>query len=432
VTDFSETKNYPQAVNFPNGVSMSEIVYSTIKGFRPLTLDLYQPQGKSDPRPVLVFIHGGDWVSGDSRHDSPFGDFPGLLASIAAHGYVVASVNYRLAGDAHFPAALIDVKTAIRFLRAHASDYDLDGTRFAAWGVSAGGNLASMIGVTCGVATLDPPSSGTGTPPSDCVEAVIDWCGLIDLETIYKDFDKPMPRISFEGAFLGCEPARCPLEVAHNASPLTYINAMSPSFLIQHGDADTTVSVKQSKELYEALKAKGVPAELVIYPGVAHMLARPGQTGSLALDPVTDQKAIEKLENFLDTSFPKNAALGAGKPANRAETNPGYGRAAPRPAAMSETVLADAPRTTLDNPANNPAGEEVQLGAWQQEADAAAGWIKALKKAGGILTGLSPHIVAVDLPGRGRFYRLRVATPDGKRLCIALAAQGIDCIPARD
>jgi acetyl esterase/lipase len=86
VTDFSETKNYPQAVNFPNGVSMSEIVYSTIKGFRPLTLDLYQPQGKSDPRPVLVFIHGGDWVSGDSRHDSPFGDFPGLLASIAAHG----------------------------------------------------------------------------------------------------------------------------------------------------------------------------------------------------------------------------------------------------------------------------------------------------------------------------------------------------------
>ena len=314
--DFSETRNYPQTVTFPGGVTMTEMVYSTLQGFRPLTLDLYQPQGKSDPRPVLVFIHGGNWVGGDSRHDSPFGDFPGLLASIAAHGYAVASVNYRLAGEAHFPAAVIDVKTAIRFLRAHAGDYNLDGTRFAAWGVSAGGHLASMIGVTCGVAALDPPGTVAGAPPSDCVQAAIDWCGLIDLETIYTDFDKPVPDTSVEGAFLGCEPALCPLEVAHNASPLTYVNAMSPPFLIQHGDADTTVSVKQSQELYDALKAQGVPAELVIYPGVAHMLARPGQTGSLAFDPVTDQKAIEKLESFLDTTFPKKAALGAAKPAN--------------------------------------------------------------------------------------------------------------------
>ena len=173
--DFSETKNYPQTVTFPGGVTMTEMVYSTLQGFRPLTLDLYQPPGKSDPRPVLVFIHGGNWVGGDSRHNSPFGDFPGLLASIAAHGYVVASVNYRLAGEAHFPAAVIDVKTAIQFLRSHAGDYNLDGTRFAAWGVSAGGHLASMIGVTCGVAALDPPGTVAGAPPSDCVQAAIDW-----------------------------------------------------------------------------------------------------------------------------------------------------------------------------------------------------------------------------------------------------------------
>jgi acetyl esterase/lipase len=312
--DFSETKNYPQTVTFPNGVTMTEVTYSTMQGFRPLTLDLYQPQGKSDPRPVLVFIHGGNWVGGDSRHDSPFGDFPGLLASIAARGYVVASVNYRLAGEAHFPAAVLDIKTAIRFLRTHAGDYNIDETRFAAWGVSAGGHLASMIAVSCGVAALEPPSTGNDKPPSDCVQAAIDWCGLIDLETIYTDFDKPVPDTSVEGAFLGCEPALCPTEVAHNASPLTYVSAMSPPFLIQHGDADTTVSVKQSQALYDALKAQGVPAELVIYPGVAHMLAKPGQTGSLAFDPVTDLQAIAKLENFLDTSFPKKAALGAGKP----------------------------------------------------------------------------------------------------------------------
>ena len=154
----AKPKDYPQTVTFPGGVTMTEMTYGTPQGFRPLTLDLYQPQGKSDPRPVLVFIHGGNWVGGDSRHDSPFGDFPGLLASIAARGYVVASVNYRLAGEAHFPAAVIDVKTAIRYLRDHAGDYNLDGTRFAAWGVSAGGHLAAMIGVTCGVAALEPPS----------------------------------------------------------------------------------------------------------------------------------------------------------------------------------------------------------------------------------------------------------------------------------
>jgi acetyl esterase/lipase len=306
-TDFSAVKNYPETINFPNGVTMMEMTYSTLSGFRPLTLDLYQPAGNSTPRPVLVFIHGGNWVGGDSRHDSPFGDFPGLLASIAARGYVVASVNYRLANEAHFPAAVIDIKTAIRFLRAHAGDYNIDPTRFAAWGVSAGGHLASMIGVTCGVTPLEPPVSGNETPPSSCVQAAIDWCGLIDLETIFTDLDKPIPDTSVEGAFLGCEPALCGVNVAKNASPLTYITAMSPPFLIQHGDADTTVSVKQSQKLYDALKAQGVPAELVIYPGITHMLAKPTPQGSM-YDPETDQKAIEKLVSFLDTTFPKTSA----------------------------------------------------------------------------------------------------------------------------
>jgi hypothetical protein len=77
-------------------------------------------------------------------------------------------------------------------------------------------------------------------------------------------------------------------------------------------------------------------------------------------------------------------------------------------------------------------GQEVQLGAWRQEAEAAAGWNRAVATAGGVLAGLSPHIVAVDLPGRGRYYRLRVTALDGKQLCAALTARGMDCIPARD
>lgn len=310
VADFSAVKNYPPAFDFPGGVTMTEVTYNTISGYRPLTLDLYQQQGKSDPRPVLVFIHGGNWVGGDSRHDSPFGDFPGLLASIAARGYVVASVNYRLAGEAKFPAAVVDVKTAIRFLRFHASEYNIDPTRFAAWGVSAGGHLASMIAVTCGVQALEPPAQGSGTPPSDCVQAAIDWCGLIDLETIFTDFGKPPPDSSVEGALLGCEPALCAPTVAKNASPLTYINAMSPPFLIQHGDADTTVSVKQSQKLYDALKAQGVPADLVVYPGIVHMLAKPNPSGSgpSVFDPETSTTAVEKMMAFLDATFPEKSA----------------------------------------------------------------------------------------------------------------------------
>jgi hypothetical protein len=81
---------------------------------------------------------------------------------------------------------------------------------------------------------------------------------------------------------------------------------------------------------------------------------------------------------------------------------------------------------------DHPGGQEVQLGAWRQESDAAEGWNRAVKEADGALSGYSPHIVAVDLPGRGRYYRLRVSAADGKQLCAALTAQGLDCILARD
>src|SRR5207248_2881378 len=134
----------------------------------------------------LVFIHGGNWRSGTTRSNSPFGDFPGLLAAIAAHGYVVASVEYRLSGEAPFPAALMDVKAAIRFLRSHARDYNLDQAHLASWGSSAGGYLALMAGVTCGVASLEPAAEGTGQPvPSDCVQATVDWSGLVVLENMF-------------------------------------------------------------------------------------------------------------------------------------------------------------------------------------------------------------------------------------------------------
>ncbi len=314
--DFNSAKAYPlQVLNFPGGVTMTEMVYSTPAGFRPLTLDLYLPPGKGFPVPALIFVHGGSWDHGDSRHGGTFGDFPALLASLAARGMVVASIDYRLSGEAKFPAALQDVKSAIRWIRANAGEYNVDDTRIALWGASAGGHLAALAGVTCGVANLEPPTDPkVSKPPSDCVQAVIDWYGVTDLETLYSDFGKPAPDKSAAGDFLGCEPALCPIGVTRNASPLTYIESMAPPFLIMHGAADTTVSPKQSQTLYDALRAKNVPAELVTYSGVAHDFAPAANTSPGAFDAAVNKQAVEKLEAFLDATFPKKPMTAPYKP----------------------------------------------------------------------------------------------------------------------
>ena len=308
-------KTYPlQSIAFPGGVSMHEMIYSRLTGFRPLTLDLYATAGKGPPRPGLIFIHGGDWNSGDARHAASFGDFPGLLAALAGRGVVVASINYRLSGEAHFPAALQDVKTAVRWLRSHAGDYDMDPTRIAVWGADAGGYLAALTGTSCGVAMFDPPSGEGDKPPSDCVQAVIDWYGIANFETMAADLGKTPPDKSPAGDFLGCEPTLCSIGMAHNASPLTYIETMSPPFLIQHGAQDDVVSPKQSQLLYDALRAKDVPAELVIYPGVGHGFALVANSSAGASDPATDRQVVEKLETFLDNIFPTKSASSPSPP----------------------------------------------------------------------------------------------------------------------
>jgi len=294
----------PRPVRFPGGVTMQTQTYATRTGFRPLTLDLYMPAERTPLRPALIFVHGGSWNSGDARHAGTFEDFPGLLATLARRGFVVASVNYRLSGEARFPAALQDVKSAIRWLRAHAQDYAIDTTRVAVWGEAAGGQLAAMAGLTCGVARFaPPPDAGAATPPpSDCVQAAIDWYGVTDFDTIYADRGKPPPDTPDAiGAYLGCTPPACPPGTAREASPLTYVSPTAPPFLIQQGAADGIVPLKQSQKLYDALKAIGVPAELVVYPGVAHSFARP----TAAPDPDINKQAIEKIEAFLDATFPR-------------------------------------------------------------------------------------------------------------------------------
>ena len=119
--------HYPTVrVSFPGGVvGLPALTYEVLPWYRPLHLDLYLPPGKPARRPLVVYIHGGGWMSGHPRQSGAFANWPDVLALMASRGYVVASVEYRLSGEAPFPAAIQDIKAAIRWLRANAAEYEI-------------------------------------------------------------------------------------------------------------------------------------------------------------------------------------------------------------------------------------------------------------------------------------------------------------------
>ncbi len=135
-------------------------------------IDLWVPNG-SGPFPVVLYVHGGAWLEGDRGEAAP------IAPRLASRGYVVASIDYRLSGAARFPAQIQDAKAAVRWLRAHAGDYDLDEGRIAAWGSSAGAHLAALLGTSGGVAALEDLAQG-GFARSSRVQAVVDWYGPTD------------------------------------------------------------------------------------------------------------------------------------------------------------------------------------------------------------------------------------------------------------
>jgi acetyl esterase/lipase len=296
-----------QKFAFPGSVGIQfDIAYSSLPGLAPLTLDIYTPPPSALPRPMVLYVHGGGWNGGDSRHALPFTDFPRALAGLAAQGYVVASINYRLSRQAHFPAALQDVKAAIRWMRNHASNYGADPTRLAVWGMSAGGQLAAMAGTSCGVMRFEPDGNTGYNAPSDCAEAVIDWFGPTDLESLgtsntqpAKDGPVASAPASEAGLYLGCEPAACPPAVAKLASPLTFVSENAPPFLIQQGADDTDVPPVQSQRLHAVLRQKGVPSEIVLYPGTGHGFLKDGKPDSAIVT-----MAMAKLTEFLAATFP--------------------------------------------------------------------------------------------------------------------------------
>jgi acetyl esterase/lipase len=339
--------HYPAPpVRFANGVrGVPAVVYRTQPGYRPLTLDLYLPPATARKPahgfPLVVYIHGGAWMGGDSRRSGVFVDFPAVLAALAARSYVVASVDYRLSGEAIFPAQIQDVKAAIKFLRLHAADYGIDPARAIAWGASAGAHLAALAAVSCGAQPLEPrqttppaapesqpaPDSPAGTAApsdvdvSDCVQASVAWFGVFDMATIQVQarHDSAMSRDAPdapEWRLLGCFAGQCSegqlaaaSPVAYlNAqcqcgegqlaavSPVAYVNAQTPPMLLIVGDQDKTVPHQQTLEMAETLKQAGVAHELMVIPGVDHMFL--GKTPAQTRD--ANLAALEATFRFID------------------------------------------------------------------------------------------------------------------------------------
>jgi acetyl esterase/lipase len=224
-------------------------------------VDLYVPRSSS-PVPLILFVHGGGFSRGDKGDQDP-GPF-------VSDGYAFASVNYRLSGDAIFPAQLEDCKAAVRWLRANAAKFNLDPERFGAWGTSAGGHLVALLGTSGDTTLFDV---GENLEFSSRVHAVADWFGPTDF--LQMDAHRLPDGMGHNGAgspesrLIG-GPIQQNKDKVARANPITYISSNDPPFLIAHGDQDRLVPHHQSELLHSALIAARVPSTLITVKGGGH------------------------------------------------------------------------------------------------------------------------------------------------------------------
>ena len=254
----------------PKGIKIvKDLEYARPNG-KPLLLDLYLPENPRRPVPLVICIHGGAWMSGSKD--------PCTEITLAPYGFALASIDYRLSQDAVWPAQIHDCKAAVRWLRLHAKTYNLDPTRFAAVGGSAGGHLCAVLALSAGVKDLE---GDLGNPNvSSSIQTVCDVCGPTDFLAMSKfpmDWDSLAPD-SFVANLIGGPIRDNPDKVRH-ANPITYVTKKAPPFLIFHGAADRTVPINQSELLVAALTKAGVPVKYIPIPGGGHNLAeQPGNT----------------------------------------------------------------------------------------------------------------------------------------------------------
>jgi acetyl esterase/lipase len=252
----------PTAPRVPAGVTAHRDLPYVVDGHERHKLDLFVPEKSDGPLPLLIWVHGGGWQNGSKEGCPP------LRNGYTASGFAVASINYRLSGHATFPAQIEDCKAAIRWLRAHAREYNLDAERFGVWGSSAGGHLVALIGTTGGVQEFD---TGANLDQSSRVQAVCDYYGPTDFTVFVTTpgYERHATADSPESKLLGGAVMEN-RDKAARANPITYVSQDDPPFLIVHGDQDGTVPINQSQLLFELLRKAGVSVRFHTIKNAGH------------------------------------------------------------------------------------------------------------------------------------------------------------------
>lgn len=224
-------------------------------------LDIYLPANVKGKIPLVIFIHGGGWLSNDKYAD--MGYMKKTIAEIVAAGYALASIDYRFSTQAVFPAQIQDCNRAVSFLYDNADKYGFDKNRFAVMGFSAGGHLASLLGLSNNNHVANFYMAGSSQ--SFRIKAVVDFYGPAELILFPGADNEKSP----EGLLIGAAPLTRP-DLAKAASPVTYVDKNDPPFLIIHGEKDELVSPRQSKLLSAWLNVVGVPNEVIMVKDAPH------------------------------------------------------------------------------------------------------------------------------------------------------------------
>jgi acetyl esterase/lipase len=258
-------------------------------GTRCLKLDLYRPAtfSPTHPNAVVVIVHGGGWRSGFRS------EFVPMAIRLAQRGYAAVTISYRLSGEAGYPAAIHDARAAVRWVRSHAAQYHLDPQRIALAGGSAGGQVASLAGVTGHLDRFDPQAASSNVPSS--VQAIVSIDGLSDFtsELALKNEDDPKKNPSAAGAWFGGRYAE-KSALWREASPIQYVRAgMPPILFIGSGQARFSAG---RDEMVAKMKAVGVDTQVTVLADTPHSF--------WMFDPWL-QPTVDATVEFLDREMPQ-------------------------------------------------------------------------------------------------------------------------------
>lgn len=241
------------------GLIQKEGVPFTTNNEKSCLMDIVYPADAQGKLPVVIWVHGGGWSDENlTRKYLPSRQ----LAGLAKKGYVTASIDYRLAQEAPFPAQIVDCKAAVRYLRAHADTYHVDADHIAAWGESAGGHLVELMAYSNDEEFVDENNAGF----SSRIQGVVPWYAPADMrKDLEAEGEGELYRLLFRAETL--EESR---HLSELASPILYADRKNPPTLLMHGDADRLVDYGESVRMEKALREAGNDVMLLTVPGQGH------------------------------------------------------------------------------------------------------------------------------------------------------------------